>query len=79
MQRRITEVLKKYSFHFPPIKRRYDKEHGGDPQQTKQTSDQPTPLSNQPNKTISCSFTLPFCPELVMPYPNTHLTISEYD
>lgn len=42
---RIAEVLKKYSFHFLPIKGRYDKKHGGEPQQTKQTNDQPT---NQP-------------------------------
>lgn len=43
MQGRIAEVLKKYSFHFPPIKRRYDKEHGGDHnKQNKQVTDQPT-------------------------------------
>lgn len=35
MQRRIAEFLKKYSFHFPPTERRYDKEDGEGPQQNK--------------------------------------------
>lgn len=71
--------LEEVFFPFSTQQKKDDKEHGGEPQQTKQTSDRPTPLSNQLNKTIPCSFTLLFCPELVMPYPNSHLTISKDD
>lgn len=70
--RRIAEVLKKYSFHFPPMKRRYNKKHGGEPQQTKQTTDQPTNPFIKPTKQNNpLFFHATLCPELVMPYPLT--------
>lgn len=50
MQRRIAEVLKKYSFNFPVITRRYDKEPGENHNKTKQTTVQPTKTPIKPVK-----------------------------